>query len=193
MRRATTPPGAIIRTPRLTLRPLRASDVDSIFALFADWQVVRFLSAPPWPYRLDDARDFIATSLDPANENAETGFAITQNQALIGGIGWRMRAAGHLQREAGPNIGYWLGRSHWGQGLMTEALRAMVEFVFETTLTAAVYSGAFAENVPSLRVQAKVGFREDGQTMLTSRPRGGAEFAHINTVLSQSDFQATTV
>ena len=184
---------ASIHTERLVLRPLITADAEPVFALFADWQVVRLLSAPPWPYSLDDARDFVRRSLDPADQDGETAFSITRDNALIGGIGVRERPASHLQRDAGPNFGYWLGRAYWGKGFMTEALRAMVRFVFDVTSATATYSGAFAENAASLRVQAKVGFREDGQTMLSSHPRGGAEFAHVNTVLPRSDFEAASV
>jgi RimJ/RimL family protein N-acetyltransferase len=49
-----------IRTERLLLRPLRPEDAEPIFDLFANWEVVRWLSTPPWPYTLDDARTFIA-------------------------------------------------------------------------------------------------------------------------------------
>ena len=183
---------ASIRTERLVLRPLGMADAEPIFALFADWQVVRLLSAPPWPYRVEDAQDFVRKSLDPADEDGETSFAITRDDALIGGIGFRSRPASHLQRDAGPNIWYWLGRPYWGEGLMTEALRAMVRFLFEVADVEEIYSGAFVENVASLRVQEKVGFREDGQTMLASRPRGGAEFAHVNTVLPRLGFEAAS-
>ena len=50
----------VIRTERLVLRPLRAGDDARIFALFANWNVVRYLSSPPWPYAADDARTFVS-------------------------------------------------------------------------------------------------------------------------------------
>jgi hypothetical protein len=49
----------VIRSARLVLRPLRASDDARIFALFANWNVVRFLSSPPWPYAAENAREFV--------------------------------------------------------------------------------------------------------------------------------------
>ncbi len=45
----------VIRTERLLLRPLRADDAEPLFALFANWEVIRWLSLPPWPYTLEDA------------------------------------------------------------------------------------------------------------------------------------------
>ena len=72
---------------------------------------------------------------------------------------------------------------------MTEAVQAVVRYLFEQTQTDAIYCGAFTENAASLRVQEKAGFVRDGETTLFSRPRGG-EFPHVNTVLTRTRFQA---
>jgi RimJ/RimL family protein N-acetyltransferase len=182
---------AIVRTERLVLRPLRATDAEQIFELFADWRVVRFLSAPPWPYSLDDAQDFVRRSLNPDDQDTGTALAITHDDAIAGGIGVRMRSASHLQRAAGPNIGFWLGYNYWGRGYMTEAVRSLVRLIFDETPADAIYSGAFSENVDSLHVQHKVGFRTDGETLLAARPRNGLEFRHVNTVLTRASIGAS--
>ena len=54
--------GKVIRTARLVLRPLREGDDARIFALFANWNVQRFLSSPPSPYKAEHARDFVRRS-----------------------------------------------------------------------------------------------------------------------------------
>ena len=179
-------PAGRIETNRLVLRPVMPDDAGPIFAIFANWQVVRTLSLPPWPYRLEHARQFIeAVSSGPAREVA---FAILQANALIGGISVRLRPASDLQRRSGPNIGYWIGEPYWGKGYMTEAARGFIRFVFDTCDSDAIFSGAFAENIASLRVQAKLGFVTDGETMLFSRPRGG-DFRHINTMLTRAAWE----
>ena len=48
-----------IRSARLALRPVRESDVAALFPLFADWDVIRWLSSPPWPYTREDMQSFI--------------------------------------------------------------------------------------------------------------------------------------
>ena len=175
-----------IRTARLLLRPLRTSDAEPLFALFADWEVIRWLSMPPWPYALEDAHSFIREHRD--GDLGRTTFAITLADALIGGIDVRMNPANQSQRGPGPNLGYWLGRPYWGRGYMTEAARGFLAHVFEAGLGDVVYSGAFADNATSLRVQEKLGFVRDGETMLYARPRD-AKFPHVNTVLSQERFK----
>ena len=173
---------APIRAERLVLRLLRTSDAEPLFALFADWEVIRWLSMPPWPYALEDAHSFISEHLD--GDLGRTTFAITLADTLIGGIDVRINPAGHSQRGAGPNLGYWLGRPYWGRGYMTEAARGFLARVFDAGLGDVVYSGAFADNTASLRVQEKLGFMHDGETMLYARPRD-AKFPHVNTVLTR--------
>ena len=179
-------PAARIETDRLVLRPVAPDDAGPVFALFANWQVVRTLSSPPWPYTREHARKFVeAVSSGTAREAA---FAILHANALIGVVSVRLKLAGDLQRSSGPNIGYWIGEPYWGNGYMTEAARGFIRFVFDACDCDAVFSGAFAENNASLRVQAKLGFVTDGETMLFSRPRGG-DFRHINTVLTRSAWE----
>lgn len=176
---------AALRTQRLLLRPLRPDDATPLFALFNNWNVIRFLSAPPWPYLPGDSRLFVngvvTRSLD------EEVLAITRDGVFIGLIGVRQREASALQRGAGPNIGYWIGEPFWGQGFMSEAVSAVVQHLFGATSADAIYCGAFAENVASLRVQEKAGFVRDGDCMLFSRPRDG-DFPHINTMLTRTRF-----
>ena len=176
-----------IRTKRLLLRPLRGDDAAPLFALFNNWNVIRFLSAPPWPYTLSDAEWFVSQVIAHAPDLNEDALAITKDGLFAGVIGVRLREANALQRGAGPNIGYWIGEPFWGQGFMSEAVRAFVRHIFTSAGTDAIYSGAFTENAASLRVQEKAGFVRDGETTLFSKPRGG-DFPHVNTVLTRRRF-----
>ena len=142
---------------------------------------------PPWPYTLADAQSFIGSRLN--RDLTNTSFAIVLGGALIGAIDVRMNAPAQLQRGPGPNLGYWLGQPYWGRGYMTEAARGFVPHVFAARLGDTIYSGAFADNEASLRVQAKLGFARDGETTLYSKPRG-ADFPHVNTKLTRSAFEA---
>src|SRR5438309_727828 len=72
----------------------------------------------PHPYTQDHAIEFVRAT---ANDRRETVFLIENNYTPIGvvGIDWR-------QPEA-PELGYWLGVEHWGQGFGTEAARAAID------------------------------------------------------------------
>jgi RimJ/RimL family protein N-acetyltransferase len=71
---------------------------------------------------------------------------------------------------------------------MTEAAATLIAWIFAIGTDDIIYSGAFAENAASLRVQEKLGFTVDGKTSLYSRPRG-ANFPHLNTALVRSYFR----
>jgi RimJ/RimL family protein N-acetyltransferase len=179
-----------VSTERLVLRPIGPDDAGAVFALFANWNVTRFLSAPPWPYARSDADEWTAIVSRPDEDGAnESAFAICRDGALAGVIGARLRPASDLQRGAGPNIGYWLGEPHWARGYMTEAACGFLAAVFQRLGSDMIYSGAFTDNTASLRVQEKLGFSRAGETMLYSRPRGG-DFPHANTVLTRTRFEA---
>ena len=177
-----------IRSERLKLRPLSAHDAERLCEIFSNWNVIRMLVAPPWPYTRTDAEEFIKGALNPASENQEAPFAITEGGLLIGCIGARVREAGDLQRGAGPHIGYWLGQPYWGRGYMTEAARAFISHIFTIWRGDTIYSGAFADNAASLRVQRKLGFTVDGDAEVYSRPRDAA-FSHLNTALTRTRFR----
>jgi len=179
---------SVIGTRRLILRPLQNGDAAAIYALFNDWDVMRYLSSPPWPYALSDAEVYVSAAVETTDADAELPFAITLHGKLIGSIGVRDRGPGNLQAGAGPNIGYWLGKTYWNQGYMTEALRAMIAHVFALTRADAIYCGAFADNIASLRLQKKAGFAHAGDTTLFSRPTGH-ELAHVNTVLTRASYE----
>jgi RimJ/RimL family protein N-acetyltransferase len=176
-----------IRTERLLLRAVRPDDVRPIFDLFANWEVIRWLSSPPWPYTLDDTRAFVDAQVSQEPDKG-TFLVITVADAPIGGIGVRPGNATEAPARS-PILGYWLGQPHWGRSYMTEAARGFIGRIFSATAVDTIYTGAFADNAASLRVQEKVGFERTGEMMLYCRPRG-EKLAHVNTRLARTRFLA---
>lgn len=177
-----------VRTARLWLRPPRDSDATRICELIANWEVMRWLSAPPWPYALSDARDFINARKAPHPEFITS--SILLDGALIGVIDAAVKPASAVQRARGYAIGYWIGQPYWGCGYMSEAARAFLGPVFATIPDDAIYSGAFAGNAASLRIQEKLGFAPDGEGMFFSNPCQ-REMPHVSTVLTRARFLAS--
>jgi len=136
----------VIETKRLKLRRYKASDAADITRLIGDWDVVKWLTAVPYPYTLSDAKEFIG---DPMSKET---FGLILDGRFAGGIGLHTVSDGdHLE------LGYWLGKPYWGQGLMTEAAQAVVADHFaqsDDNLT----SGYLVGNQPSQNVLSKLGF-----------------------------------
>ena len=72
---------------------------------------------------------------------------------------------------------------------MTEAARALLTHVFARIPDDTIYSGAFAENAASLRIQEKLGFARDGEAMLFANP-AGKEMPHVATSITRAAFAA---
>lgn len=155
----TAPLETEIRTERLLLRPLAASDAPAIERLAGDERVSRLTARLPHPYPAGAAEAFIATALGQERGGAGRWFAITRADgpdALLGVIGLEADDDGTVE------IGYWLGVPAWGQGLMSEAVPAVFAFARQWRPGARIAARTFPENVASQRVLEKAGFRRDG-------------------------------
>lgn len=171
----------VLRTRRFVLRQPVMGDAQPLARYLNDFEVSGNLARVPFPYHLSDARAWLRTRL-PTLPVEATNFAIDlPGKGLVGQVGFH-------QGPQGPIIGYWLGRPYWGQGLMTEAVTACLDWFFGATQHPVVYSGVFTFNAASLAIQAKLGFTETGRSSLLCLARG-AEVEHIDTQLTRERFQ----
>lgn len=166
-----------MKTDRLVLRPLRQDDAPAIARLIAEWEVIRWLAAPPWPYRLADALDYLGSAAA-----AETR-AITLGGGLIGAIGIHETDWGRW-----PELGYWLGRDWHGRGFMTEAAGAIVDAFFAAE-GGRLGSGYLPGNDASAGVLRKLGFRPVGTRRAMARPLG-REVEIVRVELAVADWSA---
>jgi RimJ/RimL family protein N-acetyltransferase len=140
----------IIKTDRLILRPLRESDAPALVQHLSDWSVMRWLSAPPWPYTLSDAEDF-------TTRDHKAHWAIDDGNGLIGSIGC-----------GNANLGYWLAKPEHSKGYMTEVVAAVLKDHFAANNTP-VRSGHMPGNDASRAVLLKHGFVDTHVEPLLSR------------------------
>jgi len=143
----------VLETERLTLRRPTLADVKAIARLANDRRIAENTRRLPHPYSQDDAIEFVRAT---ANENRGTVFLIESELTPIGvvGVDWRDPDA--------PELGYWLGVEHWGQGFATEAARGAIDFFFEEFEDDHLYAGARVTNPASRNVLEKCGFQWSG-------------------------------
>ena len=142
----------VLETKRLALRAARLEDAKAVAALANDRRIAENTARIPYPYKVADAEKFIGG----ANKNGEAAFLITlRDRSVIG-------ACGIVLQEAGPELGYWLGVAHWGQGYATEALHAVIDYAFTDLTHEALQAGARVTNPASRRVLEKCGFQWTG-------------------------------
>lgn len=153
-------PRARLTTSRLILRPLVAGDAPDVQRLAGDPEVARSTADLPHPFDREVADAWLATQAALREEGRLFAFGIEEVAApgrLIGAIGLTVEPE---QRRA--ELGYWLGRASWGQGLATEAGRAVLVFAFEDLALARVFASHLGSNERSGRVLRKLGFRPEG-------------------------------
>ena len=143
----------VLETERLMLRRPTLADVKAIACLANDRRIAENTRRLPHPYLQDHAVEFVRAM---ANDPRETVFLVESNHVPVGmvGIDWRKPEA--------PELGYWLGFAHWGQGFATEAARAAIDFTFEEFDIEHMVSGARVTNPSSRNVLEKCGFQWSG-------------------------------
>jgi len=150
----------IIETPRLILRPLRAGDEPDFLALAGDWDVARMTSDIPHPLMAAHAKAWLQPN------GSDIRFALELHGRMIG-------SAGYFRRRSGAaELGFWLGREHWGLGLATEAAMEVIRYGFVEDGQVAFSSAHFIDNAASSRVLAKLGFEPVGRSRMWCSARG---------------------
>ena len=157
MNKAGTQP---IETHRLILRPCRIEDAEDMYANWAsDPEVTRFLT---WPTHksVDVTRwvlnDWISKYPDGGFFN--WGIELRETGSLIGNI-----AVVKLEEEIeAAELGYCLGRAFWGRGIMPEALRAVMDYLFDTVGLRRITAGHDVRNPKSGRAMVKAGMKQEG-------------------------------
>lgn len=154
---ATTP---VLHTDRLTLRPFRLSDASAFVALAGDPAVARMTSDIPYPLHVWQCRRWLRQA------RGEVRFAIERDEELIGGVGY------FCHRHRVGELGFWLGRPYWGEGLATEAARAVIRYAFTDGRLIALTSANFVDNPASARILSKLAFASNGRMRTESVARG---------------------
>lgn len=139
------------------LRPWRHDDLDTLLHHADDPQVARALSDRfPSPYTRADGQSFLAGQVVDLSAPVR---AIEIDGQACGTIGVRL---GQGERRCGAELGYWIGRAHWGRGLMTRIVAAYAPWVMARLRLARLQATVLDSNPASARVLLKNGFVEEG-------------------------------
>ncbi|MBH1938246.1 GNAT family N-acetyltransferase [Streptomyces sp. AV19] len=154
----------LLRTPRLTLRRWREDDLEPMAAINADPEVMRWIGDGSVQDRGQTAAGIAAWERE-WDERGIGLFAaeLRQGRQLIGFVG--LSVPRYLP-EILPavEIGWRLGRAHWGRGLATEGARAALDFALSGRGLARVVSVHAIGNDASERVMRKLGMRRERET-----------------------------
>ena len=191
--------GIRLETDRLILREWNLNDLDDLFEYASNPDVGPRAGWNPHPNKEESLR-----ILNRFIDGKKT-FAIVykQNNKVIGSLGVEFYELEDKLTEfnnyQGRSIGYVLSKDYWGQGLMPEALTAVIDYLFNVLDYDFLTSGHFDFNNRSRRVQEKCGFKpyrkivfdthmdiqQPGVIMLLINPRKNIqfEFSHPETLI----------
>lgn len=146
-----------LELPRCTVRRWTTGDLDALVRHANNRHVsVHLRDRFPFPYEPEHARKFLDWIVE---QNSPTVWAIEVNGEATGGIGVELRS--DVERVS-AEIGYWLGESAWGRGVVTEALQAVTAEAFRRFDLTRIYALPFADNRASVRVLEKAGYTREG-------------------------------
>jgi len=143
-------------TKRLLLRPGWIEDAPLLAEAITDERIARNTAHMPWPYRLEDAEEFLTQQQDADYPNFQIIDRSVDPVRMIGGIGF-------MEGDGAPEIGYWIRPDSWNHGFATEAALAALAAVRSSLGYTRIIAGHFVDNPASGRVLEKLGFKPTGQ------------------------------
>ena len=147
-----------LRTPRLTLRPFVADDANAMFTNWAsDPEVTKFLT---WPTHTNlEVSQWVCNDwVSHYNEPDYYQWAIVYAGQPIGSIA----VVEHDDRIGKAQIGYCIGRNWWHMGIVTEALKAVMDYLFDEVGFDRIEARHDARNPHSGNVMKKCGMKYEG-------------------------------
>ncbi len=156
-----------LRGEGFRLRRWRADDLDALVGHANDEQVSRGLADRfPFPYTREDGEAFLAGHVVDLQGPV---FAIEIDGEACGGIGVR---PGSGERRHTAELGYWLGRVHWGRGIMTRAVGVYAPWLMRELQLYRLQAAVLDFNLVSARVLLNNGFVEEGLQQAAVFKRG---------------------
>ena len=142
----------ILQTKRLILRPWCEEDAEDLYRYASDPEV-----GPPAGWQphtsVENSREIIRAVLSAPETYA---VCLKEDGKPIGSIGFHRADLAELDDEY--ELGYWIGKPFWGQGLIPEASRELIRYAFEELGVNSIWCGHYEGNIKSRRVQEKLGF-----------------------------------
>lgn len=148
-------------TERLVARDWRREDAEAAYRIYRDEDVVRFLGSVPQPVEsLDGMRERIDRWLAAKRDDGYGFWALqTKDGTLVGAT-----LCKPLPGADEVEIGWHLGKAHWGRGYATESGAGAARYAFETLGLDVVYAVVVRENAASLAVARRIGMTYEGST-----------------------------
>jgi RimJ/RimL family protein N-acetyltransferase len=180
----------ILETPRLALRQFTEDDVDNLFHLNSDPEVMRYLTGGR-PTPREEIRDqIIPFHLAVYDRLDRLGTWAAESAATGEFLGWFHFRPGHGTDITSIDLGYRLRRSVWNKGYATEGSRALIDMGFTDLGVERVFAHTMTVNIASRRVLEKCGL-----ALVRTTPCEGAdviEGGEVEYALTKREWETRT-
>lgn len=143
-----------LETKRLLLRDATIKDTEAVFTVFSDSKVTQFHDMDTLT-RIDDAIKVIERRKQgfESGRGIRWGIARKDDNYIIGSCGFSW-----IQELNAAEVGYELASQFWQQGIMSEALNAILKYGFESKGLEFIIAEIMLENLASRKLLQKLGF-----------------------------------
>lgn len=162
----------VIETERLLLREITYDDTSAIFKNFSDPEIAKWFFEQPLT-EIEQTNEFIDQFISDFKQGKGLTWAITlkENGQCIGTCGY-----GDVEIGDRGEIGFDLAQEHWGKGLMSEGLVAVINYGFSVLKLPRVEAHTYSQNERAKHLLEKLGFQldhvsEDSHYYLLSKDR----------------------
>lgn len=160
-----------MQTDRILLRPWQETDAEALYKYASDPVVGTRAGWPPHQ-SVEESLEIIRTVF---HNDTTWAIVLKETGEAIGAMGYMPVCELNLPaREGEPLVGYWVGKPYWNQGICTEALQLMLDYIRKETSYPSLISSHFADNPASGRVMEKCGFLPTGETAIDETLHSGA-------------------
>ena len=175
------PSFAPLTTNRLVIRPLREADIADLLEINGDPEVTQFLPYATWQSLADGQAWFVRmNSMAQAGTAQQLVLELTEAHQVIGTLLYFH----HDDKNARGELGYVLGRRHWGQGLMAEALRVFCAHAFGVAGVRRLEAEVNTANRASNALLQRLGFTNEGTLRQRWVGKGAAYDTHLYGLLA---------
>lgn len=173
--------GKVLETERLILRAFTDSDLRD-FHEYASEDGVGEMAGWKHHESVEETKKILDLFI---KEDKVFAVCLKDSGKVVGSVGVEKYGMEEKLTEfssyKGREIGYVLGREHWGKGIMTEAVKAVIGYLFDEKSLDFLICGHYDFNTRSARVQEKLGFRLYRKVTMTTDT--GAEEGGVLTLL----------
>jgi RimJ/RimL family protein N-acetyltransferase len=183
----------ILETPRLILRQFTEGDVDNLFTLNSDPEVMRYLTGGRPTPREEIHDQILSFHLAVYDRLDRLGTWAAESTATREFLGWFHFRPGQDAEITNIDLGYRLRRSAWNKGYATEGSRALISMGFTELAVERVFAHTMTLNAPSRRVLEKCGLTLVG-TIPYEGPFDieGAELGQVEYALTRAEWETRT-